>query len=410
MSVELPPEETIGIGRRVLRHPPAVASLVAFLLIATACWIVPAFWTYDPNETRLSLGPTAPLTEIYELTSPRGVEEETRLIDAKRANRLIENGQLALLGPAEPRAPGSDLEKAEIPTLGSPDTTIAWIEIPPIIRNASGNPIRPVWISPSQVDPYFEELAQSLPEGMATLPAPPESYVSTYRVEKTPLKFLAGTDELGRDLFTRTLVGGRLSIAVGIAATLVSVTIGILYGGIAGYAGGRLDSLMMRFVDILYALPFLIFVILLMVVFPRSLLLLFIAIGAVEWLTTARIVRGEVLALKKLPFVDAARCLGLPHRTILLRHILPNALPPVIVYATLTVPTVILLESVLSFLGLGVQPPDSSWGVLLNEGAERMQAYPWLLIVPATLFAATLLSLNFLGDSLRDLLDPKSRR
>lgn len=395
MSADPQAQGDISICRRVFRHPPAVGSLAVFLLITLACWILPLIGTHDPNEIRLSLGATPPMASIYR-TVPEARGAETRLIDDTRAYQLIRNGERAL--PAETPVPLAD------------DQPLAWIEIPPIIRNQAGDPVRPAWVAPGSVDTYFQNLASELPEGLASLEGEPEDFVTIYRLEKAPLFFLAGTDELGRDLLARTLVGGRLSIAVGFAATLVSVTIGILYGGIAGYIGGRGDSLMMRFVDILYALPFLIFVILLMVVFPQSLLLLFVAIGAVEWLTTARIVRGEVLSLKKLPFVDAARCLGLSHATILGRHILPNTIPPVIVYATLTVPTVILLESVLSFLGLGVQPPNSSWGVLLNEGAERMQTYPWMLIVPATLFAATLLSLNFLGDSLRDLLDPRSKR
>ena len=395
MKNSTPANPEIGIGRRILRHPPAVLSLTVFILITLSCWLIPALGTHDPNETRLSLGATAPLAPIYELipTSKSSVEE--RLIDQSRATRLIENGRSSL-----PDETAVSLQAGE---------PLAWIEVPPIIRTDEGGPVRPVWIHPSAVEPFFAQLASRLPDGLASLPGPPDQFVSSFTLQPSPLRFLVGTDELGRDLFARTLVGGRLSIAVGIAATLVSVTIGIFYGGIAGYVGGKVDSLMMRCVDILYALPFLIFVILLMVVFPKSLLLLFLAIGAVEWLTTARIVRGEVLSLKKLPFVDAARCLGLSHGKILCRHILPNTLPPVIVYATLTVPTVILLESVLSFLGLGVQPPNSSWGVLLNEGAERMQTYPWMLIFPAILFALTLLSLNFLGDSLRDLLDPKSR-
>jgi oligopeptide transport system permease protein len=395
MSKENSLSGEIGIGKRILRHPPAIASLSVFLFITATCWIVPEFWTYNPNETRLSLGATAPLANIYDL-APSADSGEERLIDESRASQLITNGR-------------KSLPDAEPVTLADCNS-LAWIEVPPIVRTLNGDPVRPVWILPSDVETFFQELEPRLPEEFASLPAPPSQFVSYYDLQKSPLMFIAGTDELGRDLFSRILVGGRLSIAVGIAATLVSVTIGILYGGIAGYIGGKVDAFMMRGVDILYALPFLIFVILLMVVFPKSLLLLFLAIGAVEWLTTARIVRGEVLSLKKLPFVDAARCLGLSHGKILCRHILPNTLPPVIVYATLTVPTVILLESVLSFLGLGVQPPNSSWGVLLNEGAERMQTYPWMLIFPAILFAITLLSLNFLGDSLRDLLDPKSRR
>jgi len=219
-----------------------------------------------------------------------------------------------------------------------------------------------------------------------------------------------GTDVLGRDLLSRTLSGGRISIAVGFAATVVAMMIGVSWGAIAGYFGGMLDAFMMRIVDILYSLPFMIFVILLMTLFERSLFLLFIAIGFVEWLTLSRIVRGQILHLKTMPYIDAARCLGIGKFSLILRHLIPNLMGPVIVYATLTVPAVMLLESSLSFLGLGVQPPDSSWGSLINDGAEKMVSYPWLLIFPSVFFSATLLSLNFLGDGLRDAFDPKSGR
>jgi len=214
-----------------------------------------------------------------------------------------------------------------------------------------------------------------------------------------------GTDRLGRDLFIRLLYGGRISLMVGLCATFVSLTIGVFYGAISGFIGGKLDALMMRIVDILYALPFTIFVILLMVFFGRNIILLFVAIGAVEWLTMARIVRGQVMSLKQQEFVDAARILGVKKRYIILRHMIPNLLGPVIVYATLTIPGVMLLEAFLSFLGLGVQPPQSSWGVLIKEGAEVMEEYPWLLFFPGSALAVTLFSLNFLGDGLRDALD-----
>ncbi|MBI1320342.1 MAG: ABC transporter permease subunit [Candidatus Hydrogenedens sp.] len=219
-----------------------------------------------------------------------------------------------------------------------------------------------------------------------------------------------GTDVLGRDLLVRSMHGGRVSLLVGIAATSVSLLIGVLYGAIAGFLGGRADALMMRFVDMLYALPFTIFVIILMVFFGRSFILMFLAIGAVEWLTMARIVRGEVLGLRRREFVEAATVMGLPSRRIILRHILPNALGPIIVYATLTVPQVMLMEAFLSFLGLGIQAPRSSWGLLIHEGVQTMEEYPWLLLFPSIALSLTLFSLNFLGDGLRDALDPRGGR
>lgn len=218
-----------------------------------------------------------------------------------------------------------------------------------------------------------------------------------------------GTDTVGRDLFIRTLYGARISLAVGVIATFVALTIGVFYGAIAGFVGGKVDEVMMRIVDILYAMPFIFFVIILMVIFGRNIFLLFFALGAVQWLTMARIVRGQTLTIKGREFIEAAEAAGVSRLTMIVRHIIPNVIGPVLVYITLTIPGVILEESFLSFLGLGVQEPMTSWGALIAEGKDEMEGAVWMLLFPAVFMAITLFCFNFIGDGLRDALDPKDR-
>jgi oligopeptide transport system permease protein len=221
--------------------------------------------------------------------------------------------------------------------------------------------------------------------------------------------FLFGTDNVGRDLLSRTLMAGRISLAIGLLAGLVAVAIGVLYGAAAGFLGGKTDEIMMRIVDVLYSLPFIFFVIMLVVFFGRNFVLMFLAVGAVLWLDMARIVRGQALSLRRQEYVAAAEALGVGQRGILLRHIIPNLLGPVVIYMTLLIPQVIILESFLSFLGLGVQEPMTSWGVLISAGAKNIGTANWLLFFPAFFLVSTLFALNFIGDGLRDALDPKDR-
>ncbi|MDC6131899.1 ABC transporter permease [Burkholderia gladioli] len=218
-----------------------------------------------------------------------------------------------------------------------------------------------------------------------------------------------GTDELGRDLLARTLVGGRVSLEVGLLGTLVSGLFGVAWGAIAGFAGGRTDSVMMRVVDMMYAIPYLLIAILMMTLFGRSFILVVLTISAFSWLDMARVVRGQTLSLRTREFVDASRAIGVTPGTIVRRHIVPNLLGVVVVYATVSVPGIILTESVLSFLGLGVQEPMTSWGMLIQDGAQKLDGMPWLLLAPAVLLCVTLYCVNFLGDGLRDALDPKDR-
>ncbi|MGS0896070.1 ABC transporter permease [Burkholderia stagnalis] len=218
-----------------------------------------------------------------------------------------------------------------------------------------------------------------------------------------------GTDELGRDLLVRTLIGGRVSIEVGLLGTLVSGLFGVAWGAAAGFAGGRVDAVMMRVVDMMYAIPYLLIAILMMTLFGRSFMLVVLTISAFSWIDMARVVRGQTLSLRNREFVDAARAIGVTPATIVRRHIVPNLLGVVVVYATVSVPGIVLTESVLSFLGLGVQEPMTSWGVLIQDGAQKLESMPWLLLCPAVMLCVTLYCVNFVGDGLRDALDPKDR-
>jgi oligopeptide transport system permease protein len=259
-------------------------------------------------------------------------------------------------------------------------------------------------------DEFVEKPRDERKRIAATLAGGEDYSEGAFTYQSSNQKHLFGTDALGRDLLTRVLVGGRISLSVGFVATLISVAIGVVWGTTAGFVGGVLDNVMMRIVDVLYALPFTVIVILLMVFFGRNFILLFVAIGAVEWLTMARIVRGQIISLKHQEFVEAAISLGLSDARIMFRHLIPNVMTVIVIYATLTVPNVMLLEAVLSFLGLGVPPPMSSWGVLISEGASTMETSPWLLWIPAAFFSLTLFSLNFLGDGLSDACNPKSAK
>jgi oligopeptide transport system permease protein len=354
---------------RLERNRAAVASAIGLVLVALACIVGPLFSPHSYDTVYRSYVKVPPSLEAY----PRKADIEDAL---RRALRRT----------------GAALERWE-ETDGRVRITLL----------AEGDrPIR------DDIQRYLARLAdfsnvreaERLDGGRRVV----------VEADAMRFRFLLGTDPNGRDLLTRILIGGRISLAIGLLATFVALAIGVTYGAFAGFLGGRVDDLMMRFVDILYSLPFIFFVILLMVIFGRNFVLIFVAVGAIEWLDMARIVRGQTLSIKRREYVEAAQALGVSGADIIRRHVIPNTVGPVVVYTTLLVPKVILLESFLSFLGLGVQEPLTSWGVLISEGARNIQDSWWLLVFPSLFLTATLFCLNFLGDGLRDALDPKDRR
>jgi oligopeptide transport system permease protein len=274
-----------------------------------------------------------------------------------------------------------------------------------------GNALQATLTAEREIDPRITRLVNrsDVFSGATVLTTQEDGHALVIGATVERERFLLGTDQNGRDLLTRILVGGRVSLTIGLLATFVALAIGVTYGAVAGYLGGRADHVMMRIVDVLYSLPFMFFVIMLVVFFGRNFVLMFIAVGAIEWLDMARIVRGQTLSIKRQEYVEAAQAMGVSTPAIIRRHVVPNTLGPVVVFMTLMVPKVILLESFLSFLGLGVQEPLTSWGVLISEGAKNIQGAPWLLIWPSLFLAVTLFCLNFIGDGLRDALDPKDR-
>ncbi|MGH1572141.1 ABC transporter permease [Methylobacterium sp. P31] len=354
-----------GILARLARERPAMAALAVLVLIAFACLIGPSLTGHDPER---------PYPDLRQL--PAGLAAQP---DAEHLGPAME--RLAFRMRARLDAVAQDRDTLRL-TLGS-DAGVDRRSLVYLPRSALfGAP----------------EILEDRDGGRRLVVAVPLRH----------LRFPLGTDVQGRDLLTRCLIAGRISLAIGLAASLVALLIGVAYGATAGFLGGAVDAVMMRLVDVLYALPFVFFVILLLVFFRPSLLLMLVAIAAVEWLDMARVVRAQTLSLRERDFVRAARALGIGTPRIILRHIVPNTLGPVAVTATLLVPQVILLESFLSFLGLGVQEPQTSWGVLIAEGARSIEAAPHMLAAPALFLIATLVALNLLGDGLADALDPRA--
>jgi oligopeptide transport system permease protein len=353
-------------GTRLARNRAAVTSIVVLILVTLACVFGPAFTGHDYSQVYQDYVRVPATTARFPL--PEQIAPATDRI-ASRMRVKAEN----------PVVEGDVLKVTLVGTRPVDDRLLVYFERSDLFGTA--------------------RITDRSEEGRRV-------------VVEVPVKwkhFWLGTDSNGRDLLSRTLFAGRISLAIGVLATTVAILIGVLWGATAGYLGGRVDLLMMRAVDILYSLPFIFFVILLVVFFGRNFILMFIAVGAVEWLDMARIVRGQTLSIKRQEFVQAAEAMGVGTRGILTRHIIPNTLGPVVVYMTLLVPKVILLESFLSFLGLGVQEPMTSWGVLISEGARNIQGAVWMLIWPSLFLTTTLFCLNFIGDGLRDALDPKDR-
>ena len=352
---------------RLRRNRAAVASMILLAALALIGAFCPLLWPH-------------PYDRVY----PQFVRVPASLEAYPRADTII---------------PGFEREMARTRVdHGEPVLEGGTVTVP--VNSTDGDPVDP------RILRYFE---RSDLFSNPRLDLAPDGLSGTLSAEVERLHFFLGTDAIGRDMAARIMIGVRISLAIGVLASIMSLLLGVTYGAISGYIGGRTDNVMMRVVDILYSLPFIFFVILMVVFFGRSLIIIFIAIGFTEWLDMARIVRGQTLSLKRQEFVQAAEALGATRAGVLARHIIPNTLGPVVVFVTLLVPKAILLESLLSFLGLGVQDPLTSLGLLISEGAANMRGALWLLVWPGITLTLILFALNFLGDGLRDSLDPKDR-
>ncbi|MCB9544902.1 MAG: ABC transporter permease subunit [Myxococcales bacterium] len=412
--------------RRLLRNRAAMVGLAVVLLMAILALtfdLISAYGTrFSFDEQHLSFEP-----------KPMGARSvpmhHDRLIPPDELPfATIDTNQDGFIDRAELSTALSDLEFKRFDEDGDGDLSVAELDAAPIpLLKDSAEATHRIFDTDhdgkvTAAEARATEVTEILPDGEARWFIRKHDTDQDRRLSAAEFKgaprpevHVFGTDELGRDMLTRVIQGGRVSLMVGFIATFVSFVIGVFWGATAGFLGGRVDNLMMRFVDVMYGLPFMFLVILLMVIFQEmpaesKLYLLFFALGAVQWLTMSRIVRGQVISLKSREFIEAAHCIGVSKRTIILRHLIPNALGPIIVYSTLTVPAVMLEEAFLSFLGLGVQAPYASWGSLAAEGAKAYKEYPWLIIFPGSALAITLLALNFLGDGLRDALDPQVRK